>query len=243
MSPPSAGTVPANPGADESWRIFDRIAVRYDLLNRMLSFRRDVAWRKAVYRSLPDGEGLQVLDLATGTADVLLSLSRGDGKVARGLGLDKSSKMLELAKRKIRSERTGAPLNLVHGDAEAIGVRPGAFDAVTMAFGIRNVPDVERALSEIHAVLKPGGRVLILEFSLPGNPLLRALYLAYFRHVLPRIGGWVSGDAEAYRYLNRSVEAFPYGDDFLALLRSAGFGEVRQEPLTCGIATLYQGDK
>lgn len=230
----------AKPTAGDSWRMFDRIAPRYDLLNRLLSFRRDVAWRKALVQALPAGDNLRVLDLATGTADVLLSLAAAHGKVRRGTGLDKSAGMIARAKPKITG--AGAVLDLVRGDACGLGFRDASFDAVTIAFGIRNVPDVPAALREMRRVLRPRGRALILEFSLPANAIIRSGYLLYFRHVLPRIGGVVSGDAQAYRYLNESVESFPYGEAFLNLMRDADFRDVVARPLSSGIATLYTGD-
>jgi len=231
------------PTAAESWRMFDRIAPRYDLLNRLLSFRRDVAWRRAIARALPARESLRVLDLATGTADVLLSLCEAPGKIAQGVGLDKSAGMIARGQAKVARSHGTAALSLVRGDACGLGFAGESFDAVTMAFGIRNVSDVPAALREIRRVLRPGGRALILEFSLPKNPLLRTGYLAYFRHVLPRVGGMVSGDAQAYKYLNESVEAFPYGEKFLALMRDAGFIKVAAMPQSFGIATLYAGDR
>jgi demethylmenaquinone methyltransferase/2-methoxy-6-polyprenyl-1,4-benzoquinol methylase len=230
----------AKPTAGDSWRMFDRIAPRYDLLNRLLSFRRDVAWRKALVRALPAGDRLRVLDLATGTADVLLSLCAPHGKIQRGTGLDKSAGMITLARPKIAN--APVPLDLVRGDACGLGFRDASFDAVTIAFGIRNVPDVPAALREMRRVLRPGGRALILEFSLPANALVRSGYLLYFRHVLPRVGGVVSGDAQAYRYLNESVESFPYGEAFAAMMRDAGFLGVTAMPQSLGIATLYTGD-
>jgi demethylmenaquinone methyltransferase/2-methoxy-6-polyprenyl-1,4-benzoquinol methylase len=134
-------------------------------------------------------------------------------------------------------------LSLYRGDACAVGFADRSFDAVTIAFGIRNLPDVPAALREMHRVLRPGGRALILEFSLPANRLIRAGYLTYFRHVLPAIGRMVSGDAHAYRYLNASVEDFPYGEAFASLMRDAGFASVRAETLTSGVATLYIGER
>jgi demethylmenaquinone methyltransferase/2-methoxy-6-polyprenyl-1,4-benzoquinol methylase len=229
------------PTAAESWRMFDRIAPRYDLLNRLLSFRRDVAWRRTLIRALPQGDRLRVLDLATGTADVLLAMCREGARVRRAVGVDKSGGMLALGKRK--ADRAGASADFVHGDAQALSFTDGAFDAITIAFGIRNVPDVPAALREMRRTLRPGGRALVLEFSTPSNPVFRRLYFLYFRHVLPRIGAIVSGDAQAYRYLNESAETFPHGEAFLALMRAAGFASVSARPLSSGIATLYQGDK
>jgi demethylmenaquinone methyltransferase/2-methoxy-6-polyprenyl-1,4-benzoquinol methylase len=223
--------------------MFDRIAHRYDLLNRLLSFGRDVAWRRRLVTRLPEGEPLAVLDLATGTADVLLTLARECPRVRTGVGADMSGGMLEHGHRKIRERGLDGRFRLVRTDATALGLAPGAFDAVTIAFGIRNVIDVDAGLREMFRVLRPGGRALILEFSLPANRAFRALYLFYFRHVLPRLGGLISGDFAAYRYLNQTVETFPYGDAFARLMRDAGFTRVEAEPLTFGIATLYRGDR
>lgn len=230
----------AKPTAADSWRMFDRIAPRYDLLNRLLSFRRDVAWRRAMIRALPAGDGLRVMDLATGTADVLLALCRSGRGIRHAVGVDKSAGMLALGRRKAAGIQVA---DFVHGDAQAISFAGDSFDAITIAFGIRNVPDVPAALREMLRTLRPGGRALILEFSKPANPLFRAAYFFYFRYILPRIGGLVSGDAQAYRYLNESAEAFPSGEAFSALMRQAGFHGVSARPLTFGIATLYTGDK
>jgi len=223
--------------------MFDRIAPRYDLLNRILSGGTDVAWRRDMARLLPDWKDLNVLDLATGTGDVLLTLYDMDPKMKGGVGMDMSGKMLSLAKGKIAERGLSERLRMVRADATAIAAPDDHFDAVTIAFGIRNVIDVTKALREMYRVLKPGGRVLILEFSLPENALFRQAYLFYFRHVLPRIGGLISGDRYAYRYLNQTVESFPYGQAFCDLMTEAGFNDVRAHPLSFGIASLYQGDK
>jgi len=222
--------------------MFDRIAPRYDLLNRLLSFRQDVAWRKRLARLLPDKPALRVLDLATGTGDVLLALYRQSGRVSCGVGIDMAGKMLSIGQRKIGDQRLNRRLSLVRGDAMRIAFQDASFDAVTIAFGIRNVSDVPAALEEMRRVLAPGGRALILEFSLPGNAVFRAAYLFYFRHICPRIGALISGDRYAYRYLNQTVETFPYGEAFCVLMRSARFRSVRAHPLTFGIATIYEGE-
>lgn len=223
--------------------MFDRIAHRYDLLNRLLSFGTDVRWRKRLAGQLPAGEALRVLDLATGTADVLIALDRHCPRVARGTGVDLSFGMLSHGVPKLRALGLADRFRLVRGDAQRLPLPSDAYDAVTISFGIRNVLDVEAGLREMCRVLKPGGRALVLEFSLPGNALFRAGYLFYFRHVLPRVGALVSGDAQAYRYLNQTVETFPYGAAFAQLMNNAGFRSVQAHPLTFGIATLYQGDK
>lgn len=223
------------PEREQVEAMFDRIARRYDLLNRLLSLGRDVAWRKALVRAVPEGRPVRVLDLATGTGDVLRAVMRARGGM--GAGVDVSQGMLMYARGKLPQA------GLVRGDATRLALADASFGAVTIAFGIRNVSDVDAALREMHRVLAPDGRALILEFSLPANRLFRALYLTYFRHVLPRLGAWISGDAEAYRYLNQSVEGFPHGRAFCALMERAGFVDVRAHPLTFGIATLYEGRK
>ncbi|MFP4502591.1 MAG: bifunctional demethylmenaquinone methyltransferase/2-methoxy-6-polyprenyl-1,4-benzoquinol methylase UbiE [Candidatus Hydrogenedentota bacterium] len=234
---------PETPSRRRSWQMFDRIAWRYDLLNRLLSLGRDVAWRKRLANHLPPGEQLHVLDVGTGTADVLLFLHAACSRIGLGVGVDMSFGMLGYGMRKVRECGEQGRFRLVRGDAVDLPVRANAFDAATIAFGIRNVADAAAGLREMYRALKPGGRVLILEFSLPRNRLVRWGYLVYFRHVLPRIGGLVSGDAPAYRYLNETVETFPYGEAFCTLLRGAGFREVKALPYTFGIATLYIGEK
>ncbi len=223
------------------WRMFDRIAPRYDLLNRLLSLRQDVVWRKKVAQYLPDRAGQIVLDVATGTADLLLSLFDKSDRISSAVGIDLSPKMLRLGLEKIASRRLADKISLVRADALGIPFADNSFDAVTIAFGIRNVADVPRALTEMHRVLKPGGKVLILEFSLPRNRFIRSLYQFHLRGILPRLGAIVSGDSHAYRYLNKTIETFPHGEEFCDVMRKAGFVEVQAAPLTFGIATIYHG--
>jgi demethylmenaquinone methyltransferase/2-methoxy-6-polyprenyl-1,4-benzoquinol methylase len=238
----TAGARPV-PSRHEVWRMFDRIAGRYDFLNRILSMRQDVLWRRKMARALPPGRNLRVLDLATGTGDVLLQLCQDQGKIAHGAGVDMSGNMLALGKLKIAQRKLDNILSMVRGDASMLAVQDNTVDAVTISFGIRNVIEPVAALREMRRVLRQGGRALVLEFSLPPNAVLRAGYLAYFRHVLPAIGGAISGDSHAYRYLNTTVESFPYGQAFCDLMVTAGFTNVQMLPLTFGIATLYTGDK
>ena len=222
--------------------MFDRIAPRYDLLNRMLSFRQDVAWRKRMARYLPPGDSLRLLDVATGTADQIFSLLRSAPRIATAVGVDMSEGMLEVGREKIRQRGLTERITLRTGDATTIPEPSGTYHAVTISFGIRNVMDVVQALGEMRRVLRPGGRVLVLEFSLPAWAPFRAAYLFYLRHILPVLGGLLSGDREAYRYLNRTVETFPYGREFCELMKKAGLVNVAHHPLTFGIATIYQGD-
>ena len=234
---------PNEPSRLRVWQMFDRIAHRYDLLNRLLSFGRDVAWRRRMALQLPARESLHLLDLATGTADVPLFLNAESGRVAYAVGIDMSWGMLVHGREKVIKAGVEKKLALVRGDATLLPVGSGRFDVVTIAFGIRNVLDVDAALREMRRVLRPGGRALVLEFSLPASRLVRWPYLFYFRHVLPRAGGLISGDAHAYRYLNKTVETFPYGAPFCALMTGAGFTSVRAFPLTFGVATLYVADR
>ncbi|MEW6411453.1 MAG: bifunctional demethylmenaquinone methyltransferase/2-methoxy-6-polyprenyl-1,4-benzoquinol methylase UbiE [Candidatus Zixiibacteriota bacterium] len=229
------------PSREDVHKMFDRIAPRYDLLNRLLSFGRDVSWRKKVAHYLPHKDQLALLDVATGTGDLLVSLYSRSGRVATGVGMDLAVKMLSIAQKKIAAKNLGKILSVTIGDARTIPFGDGTFDAVTIAFGIRNVDPVEKALAEMYRVLSPGGKALILEFSLPENILMRKLYLLYFRYILPIIGAFISGDSYAYRYLNRTVETFPYGDDFCSLMKQAGFENVIGHRLTFGVATIYEG--
>jgi len=231
----------AAPSRAAVWRMFDRIAPRYDLLNRLLSLRQDVVWRNKVARYLPDVNQQKVLDIATGTADLLLSLFDKSDRIHSAVGIDLSPKMLQLGLKKIAAGKLDDRISLMRADALQIPFADGSFDAVTIAFGIRNVADVPKALAEIHRVLKPGGRVLILEFSMPRNWLVRKLYPFHLRGILPRLGGMISGNRYAYRYLNETVETFPHGEEFCDLMRQAGFAEVQAEPMTFGIATIYHG--
>ncbi len=223
--------------------MFDRIAPRYDFLNRLLSLRRDVAWRRRVADYLPEQTKQSVLDIATGTADLLLSLFDRSDRVSAAIGVDLAPTMLELGRRKVAKHQLDERVLLVRADALRLPFADRSFDAVTIAFGIRNMTDVPLALTEMRRVLKPGGKVLILEFSMPANPLVRRLYPFHLRGLLPVVGAMISGDSYAYRYLNRTVETFPYGEQFCALMRETGFVQVAAVPLTFGIATIYHGCK
>lgn len=222
--------------------MFDRIAPRYDLLNRVLSLRRDVAWRRRLARSLTGRENLRLLDLATGTGDQILHLLDAGAPIASAVGIDMAPEMLVQGREKIARRGLAERVSLQEGDATCLPFLDGSFDVATIAFGIRNVGDVPGALREMRRILRTRGRALVLEFSLPEGPRTRAAYITYLRHLLPVIGGWISGDAAAYRYLNRTIEAFPSGEAFCRLMREAGFVDVQAEPLTLGVATLYKGD-
>lgn len=240
------GPRPAAPGGGEPsrrevWRMFDRIAARYDLANRVVSAGCDVAWRRRMARLLPVGESLRLLDIATGTADQILLLMDRVPRILQATGIDLSDKMLEVARAKVRRHGLAARAVLKTGDALAIPEPNASFDVCTIAFGIRNVENVPAALLEMRRVLRPGGRALVLEFSRP-VAWFRPLYSFYLLRILPVLGGWLAGEAQAYRYLGATVKTFPSGEDFCVLMRAAGFVDVRAVPLTLGIATIYRGD-
>lgn len=236
-------TKPPEPSRHDVWKMFDRISPSYDRLNRILSLGIDRGWRRRMASLLPAGESLKILDLATGTADQILSLCRECPRVQSGIGMDLAEQMLEIGRIKVEHEGMSSCVQLKNGDACKIPLGDNEVDAVTISFGIRNVLSVETALREMLRVLKPGGRVLLLECTVPRNPVVKAGHLFYMRTVLPTVGGWFSGDREAYRYLNETIETFPSGAAFCAMMNEAGFVQVKHTPLTLGVSTIYQGDK
>ena len=221
--------------------MFDAIAPRYDLLNHVLSAGIDKRWRARAIGSLHLTGRETLLDVCTGTADVALQ-ARTDG-AARVVGIDFAGRMLSLGQRKVEAAGEASRITLVRGDAMRLPARDASADAVTVAFGIRNVQRPEVACAEMARTLRKGGRLAILEFGVPRIPGLGALYLWYFAHVLPRIGRAVSGHNAAYSYLPASVGTFPPPREFMAILAAAGFSDVRADPLTFGIVYLYTARK
>lgn len=220
--------------------MFDDIAPRYDLLNRLLSLGIDRRWRRFAVGQLQIPPGGMVLDIATGTGDVALEVAARTPDSVRIIGEDFTQGMLLKGHEKIAKSEYMDRIMLVNAPCEAIPHPDNLFDGITIAFGIRNVVEREAGLAEMVRVLKPGGRAVILEFSNPSNPLFKAIYTAYFHYILPFIGGILS-TRSAYKYLPDSVATFPAQEQFKQMMSSAGFTDVRHHDLTFGIATVYVG--
>ena len=223
--------------------MFDAIAERYDFLNHLLSAGVDRRWRRAAVRSLSLTGTERVLDLCTGTADLAIAAAAAVPPAASVVGIDFAGAMLQIGLKKLRDLRLSKRVALVRGDATRLPIDDGCVQAITIGFGIRNVDRVEAACAEMFRVLAPGGRIAILEFAIPTMPVVRQMYLWYFRSVLPRIGRIVSRHSVAYGYLPASVTAFASPDEFVTILRHAGFDSVAAVPLTLGIVYLYTARK
>jgi demethylmenaquinone methyltransferase/2-methoxy-6-polyprenyl-1,4-benzoquinol methylase len=257
-SPPEsqgAGAPPATPFPQEPPRAVDKsdrrvrrmfasIARRYDLLNHLLSLNIDRAWRTFTTRTVPPEPGVPVLDCCTGTADLALAYDRAGKGRSPIVGTDFCREMLEIGRSKVQKSGASGRVTLVEGDARHLPAPDDTFGVVSVAFGLRNVSDTVRGVDELIRVARPGGKVAILEFSRPRGRLLGRVYMAFFRHVLPRIGQALSPNADgAYNYLPRSVLEFPDGQAMLELLAARGLVSLELHPLTGGIATLYVGTK
>jgi demethylmenaquinone methyltransferase/2-methoxy-6-polyprenyl-1,4-benzoquinol methylase len=219
--------------------MFDAIARRYDLLNHVLSAGIDRRWRTRAIRSLHFTGTERLLDVCTGTADIAIEARRRTPAAAHVVGVDFSHAMLRVGREKVQRAHLDTTVDLVRGDATRMPVASESMDAVTVAFGIRNVDDLAAACREMRRVLRANGRLAILEFALPTAPLIRGVYLAYFRFVLPRIGAWISQQRAAYQYLPASVAAFETPAELVAILRQAGFLDVRADPMLLGVVYLY----
>ncbi len=234
MSDNASDTMP-RPGSGE---MFDAIADRYDRMNRILSMGVDRSWRRRAIEALRLSPGARVLDVACGTADVALDVARRHPD-ATVLGVDVSRRMLDVGRAKVARAGFSERVELREGDAQALEWPDGHFDACTIAFGIRNVPDRDLALREMHRVLRPGGRLAVLELGAPERGPLAWAARIHLRVVVPRLGAWLAGAPREYRYLQRSVEAFPSPGVFAARMRAAGFEVEDVVPLTFGACNLY----
>jgi demethylmenaquinone methyltransferase/2-methoxy-6-polyprenyl-1,4-benzoquinol methylase len=237
----------ADPVDKSSTRVrsmFASIAGRYDLLNHLLSLNVDRLWRRFTTRTVPPEPGVPVLDCCTGTADLALAYDRASRGRSPVIGSDFCREMLLLGNVKVRKAGATGRVVLIEGDTQRLPFAGDTFGIVTVAFGLRNVSDTRRGIDEMVRVARPGGKVAILEFSRPRGPLLGRAYLAFFRHILPGVGQAIAPNRhDAYHYLPASVLEFPDGRAMLDLLSSRGLTELRQYPLTFGIATLYVGVK
>jgi len=220
-------------------KMFDAISPTYDLVNRILSLGQDFRWRKKVAKFLPLKPHLEILDLATGTGDQIAALYRSGASIHKAVGIDLAEEMLAIGRTKLK---TIPSVELRRGDAQKLVFGNESFDAATFSFGIRNVPDPLASLKEIHRVLRKRGKCLILEFSMPDR-LIRPFFLFYLRKILPRLGGILSKNFAAYKYLNQTIETFPSGESFLALMKNAGFNSLKRIPMNFGSVTLYVGEK
>ncbi|NBB99430.1 MAG: bifunctional demethylmenaquinone methyltransferase/2-methoxy-6-polyprenyl-1,4-benzoquinol methylase UbiE [Bacteroidetes bacterium] len=222
--------------------MFDAIAPRYDLLNRVLSFGIDVWWRRRAVALLKEESPRRILDVATGTADLALEAQQ-TLHPEKVVGVDISEEMLAFGRKKIAARGLSDRVVLRTGDAQKLPFSDNQFDAALVAFGVRNFEDLDAGLADMRRVLRPGGSLVVLEFSQPQVFPVKQLYQFYSRHILPRIGRTISQNEGAYQYLPDSVAAFPSGPAFLGRMRAVGYSDLQWKPLTFGIASLYYGRK
>lgn len=222
-------------------QMFDTISKDYDGLNRIISLGTDIKWRKRIVALLREGAPKRILDIATGTGDLAIALS--DTGAEKIVGLDLSPGMLEVAASKLAQKGLQGTVELVQGDSEKLPFSDGAFDAVTVAFGVRNFENLDQGLREIHRVLRPGGQLAILETSVPTRTPLKQGYRLYTKYLLPLMGRLFSKDRSAYAYLSESAAQFPHGEAFNNILAKNGFIAIENKPQTLGVATIYVATK
>jgi len=222
-------------------QMFDAISSNYDGLNRVISFGIDVKWRKKVLALVAAKNPDNILDIATGTGDLAILMTKTSAKTI--IGLDLSAGMLEVGKTKIEEKKLSVKIEMVLGDSENIPYNDNHFDAITVAFGIRNFENLEKGLSEIKRVLKPNGIFVVLETSVPNKTPYKQGYSIYTKYILPLIGKLFSKDNVAYGYLSESANVFPYGEELNNILRKIGFIDVKAMPQTFGVATIYSASK
>ena len=218
--------------------MFDRISPKYDALNHLFSLNIDKVWRRKTAKAVSKSRPKAILDLATGTADLAIAMAKRNPQT-HIIGMDISEKMLEIGKAKVAQQNLESQIELRLGDAASLPFEEGAFDAVTVAFGVRNFENLSKGVAEISRVMKTNGQVCILEFSMPEKFPVKQLYRFYFKRVMPKIGKWLSKDDGAYSYLPASVEKFPKPSLFSDMLASFGLKTLQVKSLSLGIATLY----
>ncbi|MDB2606564.1 bifunctional demethylmenaquinone methyltransferase/2-methoxy-6-polyprenyl-1,4-benzoquinol methylase UbiE [Zobellia sp.] len=226
---------------DQVTQMFDNISENYDDLNRVISFGIDIKWRKRVVAILTAKQPKTVLDIATGTGDLAINLVETGAK--KIVGLDISPGMLEVGKKKVAQKQLDNTIEMVVGDSENLPFETNSFDAVTVAFGVRNFETLEKGLTEIYRVLAPGGTFVVLETSVPTKTPFKQGYNIYIKYMLPAIGKLFSKDKSAYTYLSESASVFPHGNAFNNILRKIGFIEVENKPQTFGVASIYAATK
>lgn len=226
----------------EVQEMFDNVSPQYDFLNRLLSARIDVLWRNNAVKRITRTQPQTILDVATGTGDLAIALAKKNPST-QITGFDLSEGMLKQGRVKVKNKNLENQIKMVQGDAENMPFEDNTFDAVTASFGVRNFENLEKGLSEIRRVLKPGGTFVLLEFSQPQSFPMKQLYHFYSFKILPFIGRVFSKDPRAYTYLPESVMAFPYGEEMVGILENLSFSKVSHQPLTFGIASIYQMSK
>ncbi len=222
-------------------KMFNDISKKYDFLNKIISFGADNSWRRKIAKKVKKLNPKNILDIATGTGDLAISLSKvGADKI---IGLDISDKMLEVGKEKIKQKGLSNKIEMIVGDAENIPYKDSYFDVVTVAFGVRNYENLELGLKEIYRVLKPSGSIFILETSVPKNLFLKYMYIFYTHKIMPFFSALFSSFKTPYQYLSKSAQYFPHGKEFNNILQKIGFIEVNNYPQTLGVVTIYIGKK
>lgn len=222
--------------------MFDLIAPRYDFMNRFLSLRIDVGWRKKAIRLFRKDTPKWILDVATGTGDMAILAAR-HLTVEKIIGIDISDKMMEIGRQKIEKEQLSEKIELDNGDAETINFAGNTFDGVMVAFGVRNFANLERGLAEILRVMKPGAQLVVLECTKPKMPIIRVLFDLYMKTIAPSIAGWFHQNKKAYQYLNNSIDAFPSRKKFIDILNKAGYSDTYFKTLSLGTCCIYSGRK
>ena len=222
--------------------MFDRVANRYDVMNRVLSAGIDIKWRKNAILQLKNDKPKQILDVATGTCDMAI-ISYKLLRPEKITGIDISGEMLKVGRKKIEKEGLTSVIELQTGDSETINFADNSFDAVTVAFGVRNFENLESGLKEMLRVLKPGGKLIVLEFSRPRTKIFRSLYNLYMSIVAPEVARWIARNKKAYQYLNQSANLFPERQNFVEILNRTGYSNTSFKPLSAGICCIYIGEK